>query len=749
MQYAQIQSNFNTPGWHNVTVSGISTGSNIFYKDWSKVVINLANFIYDTVRVQVLIYDCSAQYHFAYAYIAGECRPMELKASGCPAGAATNVSTISAPRGLLNYEWGASRFGYAANPNIDFGSGGDCSHYSFRTVASGTEAQGMNNYNVRAEDFQVNYRTRTPGGHDSIQVRDSVGNIQTFRCKMTSAIDPSKEFVSNLYVNVQNTKPTMRVDSLSMCDTSVLLHNLSYVPGDYTGLVVDSVTEWRFFSNLVGSGTPDTIIIGDSARYHFAEAGNKSVTVRTYTTDPTCWSEATYRIRPLTTPKAGMTVSRYVLCDADETTIADTTSTTVWRKWMFLSENWQPGDPDTLYDVMTGYYGDNQSITRGFTHNIEPISLTVRNGKYFLNPANQADTHWCENRAFDTVAVFVHPELEVTGDTIVCIGSTTDATVRAVGVNNCTYQWSLSCCDQITGGIPVGAHLAVSPYADTSVYYVKVTTQEGCVAWDSVHAYLVRPQLAMYPTDGRICPGDTAVLIGSAADHYTWTATPADATLTGQDSANQIFVSPSQTTTYTMVGHGTNDCDASPLTKTVVIVPLPLPRISVTPGFVDADDPTVTLRDVSPNGVRSEWEFYGNERVDTREVVHTFGEAEGRDSVHTTLTAYNVMDCPSTKTFAIPVMMFTSWLPNIFTPGSEDENARFRLYSINEYENFHIYIYNRGGQLVFESSDPHFEWDGTRNGENCPQGAYVYVCNYRKPGTPTLITKNGTVTLIR
>ena len=750
MAYAQIENNFNTNGWHQVSISGVSSGSTVYYKDWSKVALNLSNYLYDTVRVQAIIYDCLAEFHFAYAYIAGECREMALKTTGCPAGSATNVATISAPRGLLNYEWRASRFG-VSDPITELNPGGANSHFSFRTLASGTEAQGMHRYEVQASDFQVFYRTRTSGGHDSIAVRDSVGDRQTFECRMTSAIDPAKPFKSSLFVNVTNTKPTMHVDSLLMCDTSLLMHNLSYVPGN-PGLVVDSVTEWSFYNNPVGGGTPDTTLTGDSILYKFGSTGVKSVVVRTYTTDPSCWSEATYRVKTLSTPKPGFTVSDYVLCDADSTTLADTTSNARWRKWTFLAEG-SPDYDDTInntpeYDVLTGYYGDNQSVTRGFTHNVEPISLTVRNGLYYRNPFNLQDTHWCEATAFDTVAVFAHAELNVVGDTIVCQGSRTDATVTAVGVENCTYQWSLT-NGTITGGIPAGNHLAVAPYADTSVYYVKVTTPQGCVAWDSVHAYLVVPQLTMLPTDGRMCPGDTVALYGSAADHYTWSASPADASLAGQDSANQIFVSPRQTTVYTMIGHGTNDCDASPLTKTVTVVPLPVPQITTTPDFVDSDEPTITLRDVSTNGVRSAWLFYGNETADTREVVHTFGEAEGRDSVYVNLTSYNVMDCPSEKTFAVPVMMFTAWLPNAFTPGSEDENAKFRLYSINEYELFHIYIYNRGGQLIFESDDPHFEWDGTRNGEPCPQGAYVYVCNYRKPGTPTLIYKNGTITLIR
>ena len=723
-------------GWYK------AQGNSVYFKDWAKVAINLNNYLYENLRVEVMIYDCQANYHYAYAYIAGECRPMLLTTTGCPAGRSTTVGTITAPRGMTNYEWRASRFG-VSDPITDLNDVN--SHYSFRTVASGTEAQGMHVYNVQASDFHINYRTRTPGGHDSIAV-DSVGMDQTFECKMTSALDPSKPFESSLYVNVTNTKPTMRIDSLSICDGTVKLTNTSYVPGN-PALVVDSVTRWSFYNNAACGGSPDTVIIGDTAAYQYGDAQMKGVVVRTFTTDASCWSEAQYAIKPRKNPKAGMTVSRHVLCDADETTIADTTSNTYRRQWTFLNENSELG-PDAVYDTLTGYITDLQSITRGFTHSVEPISLTVRNGQYYRNPENLRDTIWCENTVYDTVSVFVHPNLEVTGDTIVCVGSLTDATVRAIGVEGCTYEWSRS-YGSIVGGLPSGNHLAVAPYADTSVYYVRVTTQEGCVAWDSVHAYLVRPVLTMLPTDGRICPGDEAVLTGSAADHYTWSASPADPSLSGQDTADEIHVRPMQTTVYTMIGHGTNDCDASPLTKTVTIVPLPTPRITTNPSFVDADEPTITLRDVSPNGVRSEWLFNNSEVVTTRDVQHTFEEAVGRDSVYVQLTTYNVLDCPSEKIFPIEVKTFTAWFPNVFTPGSEDENARFRLYTLTTYEVFHIYIYNRGGQLVYESTDPAFEWDGTYKDDPCPQGSYVYVCNYRKNGTSTLMTKNGTITLIR
>ena len=203
------------------------------------------------------------------------------------------------------------------------------------------------------------------------------------------------------------------------------------------------------------------------------------------------------------------------------------------------------------------------------------------------------------------------------------------------------------------------------------------------------------------------------------------------------------------TTVYTMVGHGTNNCDATPLKKTVTIVPLPVPKVSLTPGFIDTDQPTVVLRDQSTHGVSSLWQFQDGSSATGREVSHVFENCIGFDSVPVTLTSYNVLDCPTVYPFQIPVNIFTAWYPTAFTPGSSDGNDKFSLHSINEYQFFHIYIYNRRGELVYESDDVHFEWDGTKNGEPCPQGAYVYTCRFRKPGTTTLSTIQGSVTLIR
>ena len=70
LEHATLVANGQT-GWHT-TGAGYSS---VNYKDWARVSIDLSNFLYDTIQLQFLSYDCLYNAHYGYAYIAGECRP--------------------------------------------------------------------------------------------------------------------------------------------------------------------------------------------------------------------------------------------------------------------------------------------------------------------------------------------------------------------------------------------------------------------------------------------------------------------------------------------------------------------------------------------------------------------------------------------------------------------------------------------------------------------------------------------------
>ena len=719
-----------------------------FYKDWEKVAINLNNYLYEHLRIEVLIADCGYHAHWGYAYIAGECRKMSIDVAGCPAGADTTVATLTAPRDMRSYRWYASEWG-GHDPASDFelrpDEDGNLSYFTWREVTRDTTS---NTYKVYPSDFRVRYAGTSAADRRTV---DSIGAMQSFRCVMTSAIDPDKPFRSYLYATANNTKPSMSFKIQPYCTGGVNFTDNAIVPG--LANAVDTNTQWAIYRTRSVVGRPYATVYGKETSNMFDTAGAYGLRVTSYyKADTSCNTTFDTVINVIKDPNTRFTLSADVLCDADETRLVDITEGIVRRKWYFL--NGQPADtvanPISLAtDSIIDNDGSRRIVERGFGNQTNPIILQNYNGQYYLNPENVRDTIWCTNTATKTVTVFKHPKLEVTGDTVVCEGSRTDAMVAAVGVDSCKYEWSRTMGENITP-FATGQHLAVVPYADTSKYYVKVTSPQRCVAWDSVYAYLVRPKLTMTPADGRICPGQEATLVGSEAHHYTWRAAPEDRSLAGQESNDTIKVSPEETTTYTMIGHGSNNCDATPLTKTVTVVPLVEPRVEFSPGFIDSDNPEVTLRDVSRGSSRSTWLFNGTELVEGREITHKFEESLTSDSIFAVLTSYNELNCPIEYRFGMPVNLFTAWYPNVFTPGSEDENSLFRLYTINHYEEFHIRIYNRRGEMVFESEDPTFAWDGTdKNGNKLPQAAYVYICNYRKPGTTTLSTLTGTITLLR
>ena len=760
-----INLNDASSGWH-----GSFGYNNVLWKEWDKVVINLAPMMYSQVRVEVMVSGCYATVHYAYAYVCGECRPMEISTSGCPAGLSPDVTTLSAPPGLRNYVWYRSEYGGStplgntstftfpnSNPN-------STAYYTFHqlTPTDGTSDSSYR-YKAQSDDFAVEYVPNSAHQQGIPASPDSMCNKQVFKCKVRSAINPSKPYESDIYSIVQNIKPTMDVDTLSLCGGDVQLRNTSFVPGNQSMVTPDS-TVWSFFSNPLCTGDPDTTLEGGNVTINLPGSSTRYVKVRTNINeeDPAipndsrpehnaCYSEAIYPIQPMPNPVGGFRIepSSRVLCDDDPATFIDTTEGSTYREWHFR-------DADTnstmdLTDTVTrpGTAQADRQYSRSFTHDKEPVEMMVRNGLFYLNPVDQSDTIWCENTILDSVSVFKHPRLVVEGDSVVCMGDATDVTVTAPDNEGCTFQWSTS-PNSITGGIPAGPHLAVQPNADTVTYYVRVTSPQNCVAWSSARAFRVNPKLTMLPAEGKICPGDTVTLTGYNAHHYTWTASPADPSLVGQDSLAQVFVTPQDNTTYTLVGHGSNNCDATPLTTSVTVYPYPIPTVELEPGAVDSEDPTLLLRDVSPYSVSTVWTFAGGELVPGREVTHTFEEVTGADSVYVTLTNYNELGCSTVYPFSIPVNLYTAWFPNVFTPGSEDENATFKLYTINAYEIFHIYIYNRFGQLVFDSSDPSFEWNGTMpDGSFCPQGTYTYICRYRKPGANTLASMYGSITLVR
>lgn len=90
------------------------------------------------------------------------------------------------------------------------------------------------------------------------------------------------------------------------------------------------------------------------------------------------------------------------------------------------------------------------------------------------------------------------------------------------------------------------------------------------------------------------------------------------------------------------------------------------------------------------------------------------------------------------------------FVPNSFTPDGNEFNNSFQIISDCNLSYFQLMIFNRWGELIFESSDINYSWDGTYNGAICPFGLYNWKVTYRPDvDSSETVVKHGHVNIIR
>ncbi len=89
------------------------------------------------------------------------------------------------------------------------------------------------------------------------------------------------------------------------------------------------------------------------------------------------------------------------------------------------------------------------------------------------------------------------------------------------------------------------------------------------------------------------------------------------------------------------------------------------------------------------------------------------------------------------------------FIPNAFTPDGDGLNDVFKIETALQFTKFKLYIYNRWGDLVFESEDKNFGWDGTYSHKPAPNAVYVYLVTGTVKYSNVTFKRTGSVTLVR
>ena len=135
------------------------------------------------------------------------------------------------------------------------------------------------------------------------------------------------------------------------------------------------------------------------------------------------------------------------------------------------------------------------------------------------------------------------------------------------------------------------------------------------------------------------------------------------------------------------------------------------------------------------------WEIYkGTDLVAARSDEDTRYTFMTNGSYQVKLWVSNDRCTTDSAVFDISISSSQLLVPNVFTPNGDGINDEFRVLYRSLAE-FHCWVYNRWGKLVYEWTDPAKGWDGTINGRPAAAGAYYYIIRARGTDADPKITK--------
>lgn len=709
-QFEQVGDDDPVPdGWNQ-----IGSGYNaIIWKDWTQVSMNLADYEGQTVRLIFILSGCSPTAHYAYGYVTAKVGPPELTVNAC--GNADTVAVLEAPPGFQKYEW----------------------------ISRASDFTDFDNQFAAGPIIYTSQATATTPANNKLVIRntDTYAQHQYFAVKLTSpsSIPGVPGCEAYIKARVQSLKPILEFDTVLDCSLKVEFQNTSSNGAGFDEVSDTLIYVWDFgddSDNRIYNSKDANTDTNRSPIHQYTSSGTYTVklTALAITATDTCKSEKTMEIEVPDTPD--FDVQDSTICIGTEMEVVVLNSS--MPNAVFT---WREGPLDTDPVIHEG-----NSYTAVFDQE-----------KTLYVTASEANTA-CTRTKSVTISVQGFPDIEVRGDTLICEGNST--TLTAIDNSGLTeaMQWTLNQPSNppVMTNPSTNPTYTITPSTNTTVYLIAKTSQ-GCMSWKSVNITVVDP--IVYADKYKVCPGDEVTLTGERALEYSWTADPEDPTLTTETSPDPVKVNPEETTVYTMRGYGQTGCYSERTVK-ITVVPRPIAKITYSPEFIDTDNPVLSLKDDSQNGASSKWDISDGTTSTARSLTHRFRDVSG-ENISVFLTSYNEVGahCYDTASITLPIMLFSVWVPNAFTPDGDGQNDYFFFYSLNELTEVKFEIFNRWGAKVYafdqtkfqsyEGMDRKLGWNGTYEGKDAPVGAYTWRLTYKRPGNNRVYDKSGTINIIR
>lgn len=355
----------------------------------------------------------------------------------------------------------------------------------------------------------------------------------------------------------------------------------------------------------------------------------------------------------------------------------------------------------------------------------------------------------------ESINVSVRPTImaSITPNTEICPGYPTILTVNASGGNNGPYQFAWS-----NGTVNSGLNSSqlLNPGA-TTTYTVVVS--DGCestpITLTSEIEVLPLPVPLISTLSSSVCEPASFIIQNETdpnlVEHLYWTISD------GQQFTDQetITTASMDAGTYNvqLIVESPNGCiDSTTFFNFLTVYPKPIANFTYSPNPVKMFNTEVQLTNYSFNGVSYEWFIQeGNPSYSQSEDVQTLlpdGVTGSYDVLLVTTSAFGCIDSLLKTVVVLPEILL--YVPNTFTPDGDEFNQQWgiQMSGMDTY-NFVIRLYNRWGEIVWESFDANETWDGTFNGTLVQQGTYTWTIEAKDPNNDAKFEYSGHVLVLR
>ena len=343
----------------------------------------------------------------------------------------------------------------------------------------------------------------------------------------------------------------------------------------------------------------------------------------------------------------------------------------------------------------------------------------------------------------------------VSNDTTICSGATiTIAALGNGGSSPYTYTWT-------ENGAPLtqGASIQVTPPLDSNTYCVTLSEACGspvtssCFTIDNpevIHPVLVPSRLnGCFPVSVDFV---NATLSNEVATTYYDFGDGQNATIPGQETVIHIYQHPGVYTVYMRITSVYGCVYDTTYTSLIEAFSYPEASFLIQSNPASIFEPVVQLVDrSSDDAIIYEWDLpQGTPATATVPSLEVTYPTDIVSLYPVTLTVQNEDGCRDSLTLQVSITSdVLLYVPNAFTPDDNEFNQTWKVYmaGIDPYS-FNLKVFNRWGELIWESKDATAGWDGTYNGKLVPAGVYSWTLQAKDASTDEKYTYNGFVNLM-